>query len=337
MKKPQRHIHRSYDYTSGLLTQSDIVTANILSADKIKISELPQASQIDGDDIIPFVSINGTDLETQQISISEFMDNVCNVSLLPSGENIKFDYINDTLYISTSPTGSYASLRVNNIPVSLNGHIHTTNDIMNFGSGVSGLIPTDAPNNHKSYVRKNNTWADVSAPNNLKFFSITSIDASGVTPQNAEPVWKSDIKTLSIGDGVTLGGINIGPNLPLRVVSLNSVSSITLNIPTVPPPQVIRVSPSNPFSLGGLSAPGSDTLAEGGNLTSYELLMINIGQHTITIKNQMPADPETNPTDPDNPLEKNRIITPNGSDYLLAGGFSVRLFYDIAIQRWRVV
>lgn len=330
MKTPQRHIHRSYNYNSGLLTQQNVVSANSLLNDAIKISELPQSLHIDGDDIIPFVAVSGSDLETKQISILKFMDNVCNVSLLPSGDNIKFDFNNNTLYISTSPTGSYSSLRVNNIPVSINGHTHTLSDITNFTSTITSLIPPDAPSNNNSYVRKNNAWVNISTPTNFRFFDIYSPQNTGIIPLNAEPFWNSYNNRLIVGDGITPGGIEVGPALPLRVTSIDSIAETTLSIPTDPPPQVVRVSASQPFFLGGILAPGSNSLAEGGSLASYELLLINIGSHTITIKHQMPADLN-------DPIERNRIITPNSSDYLLVGGFSIRLFYDTVVERWRVV
>ena len=39
-------------------------------------------------------------------------------------------------------SGSFTNLTVNNTGVSVSGHSHTISDITNFGSGVSGLLPT---------------------------------------------------------------------------------------------------------------------------------------------------------------------------------------------------
>lgn len=41
----------------------------------------------------------------------------------------------------TGGSGNFNYLTVNNIPVSISGHTHISNDILNFGSAVSGLIP----------------------------------------------------------------------------------------------------------------------------------------------------------------------------------------------------
>jgi hypothetical protein len=50
-----------------------------------------------------------------------------------------------SLFINNS--GNFASgLYVNSIPVSLSGHTHLVSDITNFGSGVSGLLPTGTVN-----------------------------------------------------------------------------------------------------------------------------------------------------------------------------------------------
>lgn len=47
----------------------------------------------------------------------------------------------------TSPTGNFtSSLFVNSVPVSLSGHTHTSSNITNFNSSVSGLLPTGIQN-----------------------------------------------------------------------------------------------------------------------------------------------------------------------------------------------
>lgn len=118
MKTPKRHINRSYNYNESkdqiVSAQSHDIIFNPLSDDQIKISELPESSGLDGGDLLPIVDISGASLVTKKITLSNFIDNTFNTTILPSGDNIKFSFSNNTLYIYTSPTGSFSDLLVTN-------------------------------------------------------------------------------------------------------------------------------------------------------------------------------------------------------------------------------
>jgi len=118
MKTPKRHINRSYNYnkTDEIIAsaQSHEIIFNPLSDDQIKISQLPETSGLDGSDLLPVVDISGISLVTKKITLSNFIESTFNTSILPSGDNIKFSFNNNVLYIYTSPTGSFSDLVVSN-------------------------------------------------------------------------------------------------------------------------------------------------------------------------------------------------------------------------------
>lgn len=327
MKTPQRHIHRSYNYTN---TDNDIQIQNVafngLSHDQVKISELPNAILLDGNDIIPFVDISGSELVTKKIGLADFMNSVCNISLAPSGNNIQFTFDNntDSLYISTSPTGHYSSLLVNNNAVSVSGHQHSSSDINNFNTSVSGLLPADAPIDNVTYGRKNNTWVDITSPANLQIRRGTFSEVSGIIPLEGEPIWSTDRKILYLGDGSTYGGIQIGPKVPKIIQSFSQWSAVTVNIDPISPPDIVRISSTIPVDLGGITSTSG----------CYELLINNIGSYALTIKHEM-STIGGNPALI--PLPQNRIITPNGQDVSVSGGYSAKFYYDTITTRWRLI
>jgi len=118
MKTPKRHINRSYNYNTvsenTASVQSHEIIFNPLSDDQIKISQLPEASGLDGSDLLPVVDISGISLVTKKITLSNFIESTFNTSILPSGDNIKFTFGNNILYIHTSPTGSFSDLVISN-------------------------------------------------------------------------------------------------------------------------------------------------------------------------------------------------------------------------------
>lgn len=68
-----------------------------------------------------------------------------------------------------SGTGNFNNLTVNGIGVSLSGHSHNTNDISNFSSGVSGLLPSVSGS---GYISSNFT-------NNSYIISVSGLQPSG--------------------------------------------------------------------------------------------------------------------------------------------------------------
>lgn len=74
--------------------------------------------------------------------------------------------------------------------------------------GVEGF--DDAPEDGIIYGRKDAEWVDMTSPANLQVRRGTAAEVAAITPLEGEPVWATDTKTLSLGDGVTLGGVPVG-------------------------------------------------------------------------------------------------------------------------------
>lgn len=70
----------------------------------------------------------------------------------------------------SSTSGNFTnSLTLNGSGVSVSGHTHTTNDITNFNSGVSGLLPTIANNGDNRILTSTGSNVGINAENNLTF------------------------------------------------------------------------------------------------------------------------------------------------------------------------
>ncbi len=127
-------------------------------------------------------------------------------------------------------------------------------------------------------------------------------------------------------DGIIYGRKNGGwtnaNNAAKSIVSVSSFTGPNLSISTSPPPHVVRLASVYAIDLGGISAPTD----------CYELLIINVGSYSISIKHQMssvPGNPSLTPP------ESTRIVTQAGTTETLATGYSVRMVYDTVTQRWR--
>ena len=84
----------------------------------------------------------------------------------------------------------------------------------------------EAPIDGVIYGRKDANWVDITAPANLQVRRGTKAEVNAITPLDGEPVWKTDSKTLAIGDGSTVGGVNVG-NFPLSGTKVDTVTSNT--------------------------------------------------------------------------------------------------------------
>jgi hypothetical protein len=68
----------------------------------------------------------------------------------------------------------------------------------------------EAPQDGIIYGRKDGEWVDMTAPANLQVRRGTAAEVAAITPLEGEPVWATDTKLLYLGDGSTLGGIQVG-------------------------------------------------------------------------------------------------------------------------------
>jgi hypothetical protein len=71
----------------------------------------------------------------------------------------------------SGPSGNFTSLKINSVDVSANGHTHTTSNITDFDSGVSGLLPVKNISNG-SYVSVSSTIGNYT-------ISVTGLQPSG--------------------------------------------------------------------------------------------------------------------------------------------------------------
>jgi hypothetical protein len=68
----------------------------------------------------------------------------------------------------------------------------------------------EAPEDGIIYGRKDAEWVDMTAPANLQVRRGTAAEVAAITPLEGEPVWATDTKVLTVGDGSALGGIPVG-------------------------------------------------------------------------------------------------------------------------------
>ena len=68
----------------------------------------------------------------------------------------------------------------------------------------------EAPEDGIIYGRKDAEWVDMTSPANLQVRRGTAAEVAAITPLEGEPVWATDTKVLTVGDGSALGGIPVG-------------------------------------------------------------------------------------------------------------------------------
>lgn len=95
-----------------------------------------------------------------------------------------------------------------------NGRVYAWNGTV-WQIATTSVSGSDAPNDGTTYGRKNGLWVDITSPANLQVRRGTAAEVAAITPLEGEPVWATDTKVLTIGDGSTAGGILAGH--PVRV------------------------------------------------------------------------------------------------------------------------
>jgi hypothetical protein len=69
----------------------------------------------------------------------------------------------------SGPSGNFTSLKVNNADVSANGHTHTSSNITDFNSSVSGLLPTITNGGDNRVLTSTGSSVGINAESNLTF------------------------------------------------------------------------------------------------------------------------------------------------------------------------
>ena len=82
----------------------------------------------------------------------------------------------------------------------------------------------EAPEDGIIYGRKDADWVDITEPANLQIRRGTAAEVNAITPLEGEPVWETDAKKLVVGDGATVGGVEIS-NFPLEGIKAASAGN----------------------------------------------------------------------------------------------------------------
>lgn len=206
------------------------------------------------------------------------------------------------------------------------GNPYVTKKIAWKNIGVPSGSITDAPSGTITYGRRNNEWVDLTAPANLQIRRGTQSEVSSIVPLQGEPVWATDSQKLYIGDESTYGGVLIGPRPPKVIQSFAQLGTSTITIDPLSPPDIVRITSfgSGPLSVGGITATSG----------CYEITVSNLAGLTLTLKHELST--LINGYIPP-PPSGDRIITPNGLDYVVNTGYSARLYYDTVSSRWRII
>ena len=157
------------------------------------------------------ISVSGLNLdEYAALSGAVFFGNVSAPYLNVSGEIytntlsasvLNFGAINGSGNLNVTGSGSFASgLYVNNIPVSLSGHTHHTNEITDFNSSVSGILSNISLSAGSGLVGGGNLTSNLS-------FDIGAGDGISVLANNIQV---DDTVVRTTGDQYILNSLTIG-------------------------------------------------------------------------------------------------------------------------------
>ena len=117
-----------------------------------------------------------------------------------------------------SGTGNFNNLSVNNIPVSISGHTHTSSDITNFNSSVSGLLPSVTGT---GYVNS-------SFNNNIYTISVSGLQPSGNYSIDGHTHISSDITNFNSSVSGLLPVKNIIGGSGINVSSLSGTYTVAV-------------------------------------------------------------------------------------------------------------
>jgi hypothetical protein len=107
-----------------------------------------------------------------------------------------------------STSGNFTNLTVNNTGVSLNGHTHSSSDITDFNSSVSGLLPTIANSGDNRILTSTGSTVGINAESNLTFDG-TNLTAPYLVASNSSGDEGGEIQLAKPPNGTLSGGITI--------------------------------------------------------------------------------------------------------------------------------
>ena len=129
-----------------------------------------------------------------------------NVAVNGASDGKFLQYNNSSGLWLASSSGNFTTLQVNGTGVSLSGHSHSSSDISNFNSSVSGLLPTIANSGDNRLLTSIGSTVGINGESNLTF----------------------DGSLLNItGSGLFSGGVNISNQTASTIVSFDSGKNLT--------------------------------------------------------------------------------------------------------------
>jgi hypothetical protein len=112
-----------------------------------------------------------------------------------------------------------SSLQLNGTNVSVSGHTHTSSDITNFNSAVSGLLPTIANSGDNRILTSTGTATGINGESNLTFNGDTNI----LTVSGIIDVGNLRLTTNTISSTNTNGNISLSPNGTGQIALLSDI------------------------------------------------------------------------------------------------------------------
>jgi hypothetical protein len=124
--------------------------------------------------------------------------------------NINVSGVNTTVsgFLSATSGNFTNSLQVNGINVSVSGHTHSSSDITNFNSSVSGLLPTIANSGDNRILTSTGSAVGINAESNLTFDG-TNLTAPYLVASNSSGDEGGEIQLAKPPNGTLSGGITI--------------------------------------------------------------------------------------------------------------------------------
>lgn len=226
--------------TSGALTTTKPSAPNHI----VTIGNVVRVHQNAG--VIEVRIVNGFELEE--------LHNVA-ISGVTNGQFLQYNS-STSLWVPTS-SGNFTTLQVSGTNVSVSGHTHTASQITDFGSSVSGLLPTIANSGDNRILTSTGTSTGVNAESNLTFDG-TTLGVTGVI----------DIDNLRL-DGNTISSTNSNGNI---VLAPNGTGDVQIDADT------LRVGDSNTAATITTNGTGNLTLSTNSGTNSGSIL-INQGSN----------------------------------------------------------
>ena len=136
------------------------------------------------------------------------------VSGATNGQFLQYNSVTD--YWVPSSSGNFSTLLVNGSGVSLNGHTHTTSNITDFNSSVSGLLPNIANSGDNRVLTSTGSSVGTNAETNLIF------DGSRLGINTSSPSGNLHV----IGSGIISSITGVSPNATMHIYSAISGNTI---------------------------------------------------------------------------------------------------------------